>query len=116
MLPESLYKALPFIYISLGTVCVLAVDSDIIFIPAFLLVAAGCMILWMRYQPRRDEKKIKARKKPKKSKLASELGYAYKARERDRRVPTGKQEFPLTDDHGNLIAFERRVGERRGKK
>jgi hypothetical protein len=105
MLPRSLYKSLPYLYIVTGLLCWAAIDSNIALIPSVLLVSAGLLVLWMRHKAKQELEYGP----PVKASVEEE----YQLRERIRRLPETDQKFPITDDGENMIAFNRRAGERR---
>lgn len=107
MLPRSVYKMLPYLYIAIGLLCAWAIDSDIVFIPSVLLMSAGLIILWMRRKPGQARATLVNK---------GSVVCTYQLREGDRRLPEEDQEFPITDDNHNMVPFDRRVGERRKKK
>jgi hypothetical protein len=49
MLPKGLYTALPWLYIALGVVVTLKLESDIKYLPAAALVLAGLLVLAYRH-------------------------------------------------------------------
>jgi hypothetical protein len=108
MLPRLIYQLLPYFYIGLGLVCILIVESRLIFFSAALLIAAGGMVLWMR-----QRKPVDLVKSSKKSEALSEeeLGLFINEEvdfpDHERRIGDERQ-FPLTDDNGVLVPFDRR--------
>lgn len=116
MLPRSIYKALPYLYIVAGLLSWVLIDSDIVYFPLVILVSAGLIVIWMR---RETKKTYVFSKISEDSRIGgvplSVEDSEYKLRERTRRLPEENLEFPITDDNHNLIAFNRRVRERRKK-
>jgi len=114
MLPRSIYEALPYLYIAAGLLCRVFIDSDIVYIPSALLVLAGLIVIWMRRKATMKFKFSKPGKRPRiKGVPLSVTDSGYQLRERVRRLPEEDLEFPITDDNGNMVAFNRRQGERR---
>lgn len=118
MLNRNIYEVLPYLYLGLGTVCVLLVKSTVIVIAALLLVSAGLIVLIMRYQFRH----LLAQPE-----LAMEQGQLfvapghsssrrsrpYLSRTASERRRRGDRPFPLQNAAGGMVAFERRTGQRR---
>lgn len=111
MLPRVIYQLLPYIYIALGVVCMLIVESRLIFFSSSLLIAAGVLVLWMRQknsvEPAQSSKDSEALK-------AEEIELLYdevvSMPDHERRIGDDRR-FPLVDDNGVMIPFERRSHE-----
>lgn len=110
MLPYPLYRLLPYLYIAAGALLMLVIESDIIFLSILLLIGAGFMVLWMRYHPLTDTAAGSAHETPGlKTRNWNDVFQA----DQERRLVGITRTFPLIDNQGNLIPFDRRVGERR---
>jgi len=108
MLPRLLYQLLPYLYIGMGLLCFLVVDSPLIFFSSALLIAAGLLVLWMR----RRNSDIQVKFKPEKVRKvrASVRVTQEKSSPPDYERRTGEERgFPLIDNNGGMIAFNRRV-------
>lgn len=111
MLPRFIYRLLPYFYIGLGLCCIIIFESRLVFISSALLIAAGCLVLWMRHKNavnpveyvddletlNNDDTEIILD--------ASTMPPGY-----DRRFDN-ERSFPLIDDKEGLIAFDRRTNE-----
>lgn len=100
MLPRSLYELLPYIYLVIGTISGLLIDSNLILIASLLLIFAGILSIVTRYAYRR------AHMQPDK------IQFVEKRKLNDRRKRTVAN-FPCIDDFGNLIVADRRHQKRR---
>ncbi len=116
MLPRGLYELLPYLYLAIGSFSGLMIDSTLILIASLLLIAAGALTLYTRWNYRKAAKAQPA--------LYDEttLSAVRQARrvmlENDRRSGSERRkqqaiQFPLTDSVGRLIRQERRRAERR---
>lgn len=105
MLPKSVYQSLPYIYIALGLLCLLIVESRLILFSSTLLIAAGGLVLWMRHNnaayPVKPVNKTDENSEIILDERSLPLDY-------ERRIDNDRS-FPLLDDRGALIAFDRRV-------
>jgi len=116
MLPRLLYELLPYAYLVIGIIGGVLIDSTIIFISSVLLLSAGILVLMMRYNYRRD---ASARRlqivEAAQAKFESSLSVDGKLVMRsatDRRCYVVAS-FPVVDEQGYLVKFDRRAGERR---
>ncbi len=122
MLPRLLYELLPYLYLSIGLSTGLIFDSSVIFVAATLLISTGIMVLFMRFNYRRNIRRMLTDRQ-----LRFELDGQHqdgvniielhgsgfvKRSSKDRRQKTAS-EFPLVDSLGNLVMGDRRVGDRR---
>ena len=109
MLPRIFYEALPYCYIVTGFICAMYGQSTLISVSAFLLVMVGLLLLFMRFNFRRDQ----ARRMDS-YQTAYEDDTQPERHERsgnDRR--TTQYSFPVRDHSGCLVNDDRRRGERR---
>lgn len=98
MLPRSLYEVLPYLYIATGLAGGLLVESSLIMIASMLLISAGLVTLYMRYQHRCPP--------------------GLKSSRTERRCGGDRRRqhllsFPLIDNRGVVITSDRRIGDRR---
>ena len=98
MLPRSLYELLPYLYMAAGVGSALLIDSGIIMIASALLVSAGILTLFLRYQYRRQ---------------TQEVTPATERRTGQDRRQAAAAMFPLVDFAGNTVEYDRRSGDRR---
>lgn len=105
MLHRSVYQLLPYVYITLGVLCLLVVDSQLIWFSSALLFAAGGLVLWMRHRNSVDPVEYISTNEAcdDDMQLSSE-----DIRDHERRFGD-EREFPLIDDNGAMIAFDRRT-------
>lgn len=109
MLPNSLYKLLPYFYISLGLLCALLVESRMVLLPSALLVATGALVLWMRYRNAVEpEAYIDSSDTRYEEESEVSLAGNEEIPDHERRIGD-ERDFPLLDDQGNMIAFNRRA-------
>jgi hypothetical protein len=108
MLPDMLYKSLPYLYIAAGVFFGIVIESNIVFISSALLMTAGFLVLWMRHHPLEysDVESVPEVQGPK----TENWDDIFQA-EDERRLPGIARTFPLIDDSGCRIAFDRRLGE-----
>ncbi len=108
MMPKSIYQLLPYFYISLGLLCPLFVESNLIFFSSALLIAVGSVVLWMRHTNMVDPVEyIKADNNL--SDDESDLFLDDNANLPDHERRFGDERaFPLVDDNGVMIPFDRR--------
>ena len=114
MLPRSLYELLPYIYLVVGAVSGLMIDSSLIFIASLLLILAGTLTLYMRRAYRKN--KIGSHQQTADIPLQSEQGTVMENDNRsgfDRRKRKAL-DFPLIDYAGFSVSSDRRLSERRG--
>lgn len=107
MLPNTLYKSLPYLYIAAGVFCGVVIESNIVLISSALLMAAGLLVLWMRHRPLED---TTVESVPEVHSLKTRDWDDIFQAEQERRLPGIARIFPLIDKGGNMIAFDRRVG------
>ena len=105
MLPDSIYRILPYLYILAGIVCAMTVDSELVYISSVLLVFTGLLVLWMRYAggARYHEVGSSTEKYVRDYDVSTPV-------KKERRHATETREFPLINSKGEIIAFDRRVG------
>jgi hypothetical protein len=104
MLLSPIYKSLPYIYIVAGLFCWWALRTNFSLIFAAALVLAGFIVLWMR----RRAKQMSVYRAPEKDD-------EHIIRFGERRFLVEEREFPIVDSNDNMVAFDRRRGERRKK-
>ena len=107
MIPKSIYQFLPYLYIAVGLICMLLVDSKLIFFSSALLIGAGALVLWMRHN-----NAVEPVVYIKSSSVSAEENFDVIADnnelpDHERRVDD-ERDFPLVNDDGVLIAFDRR--------
>ena len=110
MLPNPLYQSLPYLYIIAGILLALVIESDIVLAPTLLLMFTGSLVLWMRHRPLADSG---IGSTPEVRSLKERSWNDVFQAEQERRLLGVARTFPLIDNQGNLIPFDRRVGERR---
>jgi hypothetical protein len=110
MLPNTLYKSLPYLYIIAGVFFGIFIDSNIVFISSALLMVAGFLVLWMRHYPLEH---TFVESVPEVHKFKQRNWDDVFQAEQERRMLGMARTFPLIDDDGNMIAFDRRVSEQR---
>lgn len=116
MLPRKLYELLPYIYIGVAILCAAAIDSKLVLLPSALLVTAGTLTLYMRHQARRNAAVMQTLQSGAGVRAAAgalSAGFGNRRSGDDRRQFEAGT-FPLADYDDRLIAFDRRVDERRG--
>ncbi len=59
MLPKMLYELLPYLYLSAGAYGGIVINSAIVIVGSFLLIATGILIISMRITYRRKIKQLK---------------------------------------------------------
>lgn len=103
MLPDTIYRLLPYIYIVVGVVFALLIDSALVYISAVLLVITGFLVLWLRYAGG-------ARYRPlaQDSYVAADMTPEHHART-ERRHADDVHEFPIINNNGEIIALDRRI-------
>ena len=107
MLPKSIYQFLPYFYIAVGLICILVVESKLIFFSSTLLIGAGALVLWMR-----RNNAVEPEAYIKSSSVSEEDNFDVimddnELPDHERRIDD-ERDFPLVDDDGVLIPFERR--------
>ena len=106
MLPDTIYRALPYIYIVVGVACAVFIASPLVYVASAVLVVAGLIVFWMRHA-------WGAKYRPILRKTHSPAGSAsagQKHEEHDRRRTSARREFPIINHNGEIIAFDRRLG------
>ncbi len=116
MLPRSLYELLPYLYLVIGAASGLMIESSLILIASLLLISAGLLTLFMRWNYR-EEKKLRQQQTATATETAVRqarraMDAPDKRSGRDRRKREASH-FPLTDYAGRLVQYERRRRERR---
>ena len=107
MIPKSIYQLLPYFYITLGLLCPLFVESNLIFFSSALLIAVGSMVLWMRHTNMVDP--VEYFKTDNILNDESEILLNDDANLPDHERRFGdEREFPLVDDSDVIIPFDRR--------
>ena len=115
MLPRPIYQLLPYFYICLGLLCMLIVESSLIFFSSTLLMMAGSLVLWMRHRNSVDPVEyINAGNAIKDEESELWLDDSVDLPDYERRIGDDR-EFPLLDDNGMMIPFDRRT-DKSGKK
>ena len=99
MLPRGLYEMLPWTYLVAGVLGALLIESTLMMIGAMLLISAGMLTLFMRYQYRRGIGDV-----------AVERAERRCGDDRRQRMAVV---FPMLDNSGQLILADRRVSDRR---
>ena len=61
MLPKVLYELLPYLYLSIGAGSGMVINSTIVLIGSFLLIAAGLLVISMRITYRRRIRRLRSR-------------------------------------------------------
>ena len=107
MLPKSIYQSLPYIYISLGILCMMIVESRLILFSSALLVAAGGLVLLMRRGASDSVDPVEPVNNVDED-LEIILDASSNSLDNDRRFDS-ERSFPLIDDKEGLIAFDRRT-------
>ena len=112
MLPRSLYELLPYLYLVIGVVSGLSIESSLILAASLLLILAGLLTLFMRWNYREDRRRYdRERRQESAGNPGRPQNDMRQGQERRQRVA---MHFPLTDTAGRLIRQERRRRERRG--
>lgn len=104
MLPDTIYRSLPYIYIVVGVFCATLVESSLVYFAAGLLVVAGLIVLWMRHAGGAKYDPIKSI-----TPHSSGSGVSRETHE-DRRQARISRQFPIINHSGEIIAFDRRIG------
>ena len=107
MLPKSIYQSLPYFYIGLGLLCLLLVESRLILISSTLLIAAGGFVILMRYRNSVDPVEYIKQGQIKEKNLEDYLEESADFPDHERRIGD-EREFPVVDDNGVVIPFDRR--------
>lgn len=108
MLPRPIYQLLPYFYICLGLLCMLIVESSLIFFSSTLLIMAGGLVLWMRHRNSVDPVEyINAGNAIRDEEFELWVDESVDLPDYERRLGD-QREFPLLDDDGTMIAFDRR--------
>ena len=110
MLPKLIYQSLPYFYIGLGLVCLLIVESRLIFFSSALLIAVGGMVLWMRQRRSVVSVKYNRNRRGESEELDLFVNEEVVLPDHERRIGDVRK-FPLTDDDGVLVPFDRRSHE-----
>ena len=108
MLPKSIYQSLPYIYISLGILCMMIVESRLILFSSALLVAAGGLVLLMRRGASDSVDPVEPVNNVDED-LEIILDASSNSLDNDRRFDSERRSFPLIDNKEGLIAFDRRT-------
>ena len=61
MLPKVLYELLPYLYLSIGAGSGMVINSTLVLIGSFLLIAAGLLVISMRITYRRRIRRLRSR-------------------------------------------------------
>lgn len=110
MLPKTLYQALPYLYIVSGVFFGVVVESGFVLISSALLMVAGSLVLWMRHHsPASSSTESEPEVQNLKARSWDDIFQA----EQERRLLGIARAFPLVDNNGNMIAFDRRLVERK---
>ncbi|MDH5610904.1 MAG: hypothetical protein OEY66_00420 [Gammaproteobacteria bacterium] len=104
MIPKSIYQLLPYIYISLGMLCLLIVESRLILFSSVLLIAAGGLVLLMRHNNADDSVESVNSVDDDSEIILDESSHPF---DHERRVDDDRG-FPLLDNRDAMIAFDRR--------
>ena len=106
MLPKTLYVSLPYLYIAIGVFCGVVLESDIVLLFSIILMLMGFLVLWMRHN---SQGYSKAESVSITHQIKSRSWNDVFQAEQERRLIGLIREFPLIDNSGNLIPFDRRV-------
>jgi len=112
MLPRSLYELLPYLYLVIGVVSGLSIESSLILAASLLLILAGLLTLFMRWNYREDRRRYNQERHQ--AAAGSRCRPQNDMRQGGDRRQRPAMHFPLTDTAGRLIRQERRHRERRG--
>ena len=108
MLQKSIYKALPYLYVVVGLLCMLFIDSTLVFFPSILLISVAALVLWMRYRNSVDPVEyIEASSVANDEYLEHFLDENSDLPDHERRFGD-QRDFPLVDDNDVMIPFDRR--------
>ena len=108
MLPKSIYQLLPYFYIGASLFCMSAVESQLIYFPSAVLMIAAALVFWMRRKSAENPAKfIDLPKTASEEKFNSWLDESIDMTDHERRLGD-ERDFPLLDDSGAMIAFDRR--------
>ena len=109
MLPKTLYKSLPYLYIFIGAFVGLNIESRFVLFSSALLMMAGFIVLWMRHSKHGEMGVEALYDKPMiRTRDWEEIFQADQERRRSSEV----RAFPLLDNNGNVVPFDRRVNGR----
>jgi len=110
MFPRLIYQLLPYLYFGLGLLCILIADSPFIFLSAALFIAAGWLVMWMRHRNLVDPVEyIKASKVPSDKAATASFSDEKSSPPDYERRSADQRSFPLIDNSGGMIAFNRRM-------
>ncbi len=112
MLLRSLYESLPYLYLVVGGLSGLLIDSNLVLIASLLMMTAGALSLVSRHTAREQDdsaglEQVSAELEPGVRPVVQE-----KRRGGDRRRSPATS-FPLTDFNGAVVTHDRRMGDRR---
>jgi len=108
MLPKSIYRLLPYFYISVSLFCLSVVESRLIYFPSTMLMITAALVLWMRRRNVVNSVKYtRLEKTASKKKSNSWFNESINMGKHERRLGD-ERDFPLLDDNGSMIAFDRR--------
>lgn len=110
MLPRKLYELLPFLYILTGVVCAALINSTIVLISSMLLIVTGVFVLLMR---RNFRKSLNKSYRMYRAEYEEAIVDGIERRSGNERRLRKVIAWPILDDAGNRIIYDRRVGERR---
>lgn len=106
MLPDTIYRMLPYIYIVVGVLCAMLVESELVYVSSVVLVFTGLLVLWMRYAGGAHYEQEKHASGPS---LVAEFDLRPRIK-KERRQTDIQREFPLINNKGEIIALDRRLG------
>lgn len=106
MLLRTLYKSLPYLLIVSGVYGGIVIGSDIVLICSAVLMLAGFILLWLRHYP---PERVNAGVRPERQSLKTRNWADIFQAEQERRMTGVIRTFPLIDNNGNLIQFDRRA-------
>ena len=116
MLPRKLYELLPFIYILTGVVFAVAIDSTVVLVSSILLILAGVAVLLMRRAFRQPGYMHNRAFEAGNVSMAENVREGYVLRSGVDRRQREVDFWPTSDDAGERIQSDRRIGgERRAK-
>ena len=108
MLPKSIYQLLPYIYICISLLCIWVVESSLIFFPSVVLIIAATLVLWMRHKNAANPiKYIDLTKTASEKEPDLLFDQSDDIVDHERRLDD-ERGFPLLDDNGAMVAFDRR--------
>ena len=104
MLSRVVYGLLPYVYIIIGVLCALMIDSGLVYFSSALFIFTGIVVLWLRHAGGAMYRPVNSGRH-----AAADPAQEHHVKT-ERRGMNVRHEFPLVNHKGEIIAFDRRLG------